>query len=516
MSSTGLNSILSSLGNTQSLSQLLGNTNSSNTNNAASTTAIQDAVNAILNSATNTSGTGINVQDTVNAILQIKAAPEIQMQDQVTSLNTKTAALQTIQSDLVAFQTSVQALSDPTGAFGAVAVTSTNNNVVSAMAPNGAAVGTHSVTVHSIATTAASYSTSQLSGTTVIPSGSFDLQVGPQGPAEPIPVDSADGTDTLNGLAMYINQHDLGVTASVITDSSGARLALVSQTSGAAGALTISNDTTGTNGNGMGFTQALDASGNPLGADASLTVDGIPVTSASNTVTTVIPGLTLTLSTASATPVTLAVQPDMTQVATAINNFISSYNKVMQDINAQYQYDGTASSTAPPLLGDSSLELLQSQLLAGISTSITGNNGLANLQSIGIKLQNDGTLTVASSTSPDSVSLDDALTNNFSAVQNLFQSAASSEAGAGVAQTLNTALTSLTDAVNGPLNADMAGINSEVKDLNDHISDFQLRLQQTQQQLLIQYSLINTMLEQLPQTLASINSQLNSLNPSKA
>ncbi len=347
----------------------------------------------------------------------------------------------------------------------------------------------------------------------MIPTGSFDLQVGPNGTVEPIPVDSTDGTNTLAGLATYINQHNLGVTASVITDTSGARLSLVSQTSGAAGALHITNDTTGTG--GLDFTQATDGNGHVLGADAQLTVDGIPVSSGSNTVTGAIPGVTLTLSGTSTSPVTLAIQPDLTQVGTAINNFVTAYNQVITDINAQYAYDGT-SGTPPPLLGDPSLDLLQSQLLNGITTSITGNNGLVNLQSIGIQLQQDGTLKVASSTSPDSMSLNDALTNDFSAVQNLFQSAASSTAGAGVATALNTSLVSLNDPTNGPLNLDMAGITSNVTDLNTQITDFQYQLQQTQTQLMNEYSLINTTLEQLPETLAAINSQLDALNPPKS
>jgi len=503
MSTSGINSLLSTLGSSstaESLSQLLGNSNSSNTNSAVPA-ALQDAVNAILNSATSTSGSGIDVQSTVDAILQIDAAPEIQLQNQVTSLDTQSAALKTIESDLEAFQTSVQALSDFTGAFDAVAVSSSNNNVVSATAQNGTTAGTHTITVSSLATTAASYSTAFPSGDAQIPTGSFDLKVGSNN-ATPIPVDSTDGTNTLNGLAVYINKQNLGVTASVVTDASGARLALVSQTSGTAGDLTITNDTTGTNGNGMGFTQALDGSGHPLGSDASLTVDGIPISSATNTVTGVIPGVTLTLSGVSSSPVTIGIQPDLTQVATAINNFVSGYNKVMQDINAQYQYDG-ASSTAPPLLGNPALDLVQEQLLSSINTSLTGNSGLVNLDSIGISLQNDGTLSVNSPT------LNNALANNFAAVQNLFQSTSP----AGVAQALNQDLTSLTNLVTGPLNSNLNGISQEVKDLNSQITDFQAQLQNTQQQLLAEYSQIHTTLEQLPETLAAINSQLNSLNP---
>jgi len=503
MSTSGINSILSSLASSsnESLSQLLGNS-SSNTN-TGDTSALQNAVNAILNSATSTSGSGIDVQSTVNAILQADAAPEILLQDQVTNLNTQTAAMQQIENDLVALKTSVQALSDPTGAFASVGVTSSNNNAVNATAANGTTAGTHTLTVTSLATTAASYSSPLASGSTAIPTGSLDITVG--GTSETIPVDSLDNTTTLSGLATYINKQDIGVTASVITDASGARLSLVSQTSGTAGAFTVT-DPTGTT--GLTFSQAVDASNNPLGTDASLTVDGVPVTSASNKLTGVIPGVTLTLSGVSSSPVTLDIQPDMTQVATAINSFVSAYNTVIGDINAQYTYDGTQSS-APPLLGDSSLDLLQQQLLGSITTSISGNSGLVNLQSIGIQLQQDGTLKVVSTTSKDSMSLNDALLYNFSAVQNLFQSTSPS----GVAQTLNTDLTSLTDAVNGPMNLAMTGIASEVTDLNNQISDFQAHLQDTQTQLLAQYSRINTMLEQLPETLAAINSQLDALNP---
>ena len=512
MSTSGINSLLSALNpsTTETLAQLLGKSNSST--NPSTSTAIQQAVNSILNSATNTSGSGIDVTVTVNAILQIEAQPEINLQSRVTAFNAQTNALKTIQSDLAAFQTSVRALNDADGAFSQVVVSSSNNNVVSATAAAGTTEGAHAVKVSSLATTAASYSASQLTGSTVISTGSFDLQVGPNGTVEPIPVDSTDGTNTLDGLAIYINQHNLGVTATVITDTSGARLSLVSQTSGAAGALTISNDTTGTN--GLGFTQATDGNGHVLGADAQLTVDGIPVSSATNTVTGAISGVTLLLSGTSTSPVTLAIQPDLSQVGTALNNFVITYNQVMTDINAQYAYDGT-SGAAPPLLGYTSLDLLQSQLLNSMTTSITGNNGLVNLQSIGIQLQQDGTLTVASSTSADSMSLNEALINHFSAVQNLFQSAASSPAGAGVATALNTRLVALNDAVIGPLNLDMTGINNTVTDLNKQISDFQYQLQQTQTQLMNEYSRINTMLEQLPQTLAAINSQLDALKPPK-
>lgn len=353
--------------------------------------------------------------------------------------------------------------------------------------------------------TSADYSGYFSSGTATLPIGSFQIQVGSSSPVT-IPVSGSDGTYTLNGLASYINQQNLGVSAAVETDSKGSRLALVPQTSGTA--VAVSNDTTGggngldfgsVTGGGMGFTQAN------AGTDATLSVDGIPVDSASNTVQGAIPGVTLTLSglttaTGSDNPVTLQISPNLTPIATDINNFVSSWNTLIQAINSGIQFN-SSTGTAGTFTGDMSVDMVQQQLLSAVGGSMAGNNGVVNLQSIGIEMQDDGTLSV------DSTTLNDALQNNFSAVQNLFQSTS------GVGMNLQSSLTTLTDTANGPLAVDMNGINSEIMDLNNQISNFQLQLQNTQTQLLSEYNTINTTLEQLPETLAAINSQLDALNP---
>ena len=510
MSTSSINSLLSSLNpSSESLAELLGESSTNNTtsNNQSSDAAVLDAVDAILNSATNTSGSGLDVTSTVDAILELDAEPEENLQNQATALNSQTSALQTIETDLTNLQTAVQALSDPMGAFGDVTVNSSNNDVVSATAATGTAAGSHTIYVNSLATTSAAYSAPQQYATSALPTGTLTIQVGSNSAdALTVPIDTNSGDpDTLSALASYINEQNAGVTASVITDSSGAVLSLVSQTSGSAGTLHIT-DTTG-GGNGLGIQMAQSSPGNDLGTDASLTVDGVPVTSGSNTVTGVIPGVTLTLSGTSSDPVTLDIQPDLTDVSDGINNFVSAWNQLMDDINAQNTYSGTG--TAPPLLGDPSLDLIQSQLLNDIATSLSGNGAAVNLQSIGIHLQEDGTLTTTPAVPPDSMDLNDALANDFSAVQNLFQSTSP----AGVAQTLNNDLTNLTDPVNGPLNLDMSSISSQESSLNDQISEFQYQLQQTQAQLTSEYATINTTLEQLPETLNSINQQLNALNP---
>lgn len=482
MSTSGLNPLTSSLLNTTQ-------------DPSSSTYNVMNAVNSVLNSASGTTGSGIDVTAAVNAALYALRAPERQMQDDQATLNTQVSALQDIQNKLTTFQATVQDLSDSWGTFNSLTVTSSDPSILNATASASATKGSHVIQVSHLATTASYYSTNFNSSSDTLPTGSFDLTVGTNS-AVTIPIDSDHKTTTLDGLASYINGQNLGVTASVITDASGARLALVSNTSGAPGDLTISNDTTGTSGNGMGFVKPTD------GTNASLTVDGVPISSTTNTVTGVIPGVTLTLeSEAPGKNVTLGIQPNLTQAASAINNFISGYNALTQAINSQFQYS-SATNSAGPLSGDSGLRTLQQQLLSDMTYAIPGNNGFVNLESIGISMQNDGTLTV------DNTTLNDALSNHFSDVQNLFQSTSP----VGFAQNFSTDLTNLTSPTQGPINLEITQASQSITDLTNQIQDFEDRIQSQQQLLTAQYTQINDTLLQLPSMLAQINSQIDSLN----
>lgn len=507
MSSTSsIASLLSSLLSSTTTSDLLNSTTNSSKSSSSSSSSTTNTANLmstigadILDSIYSPNsngglGSGISVSNVVNEILQADSAPLQLMQQQATQLNNQLSAVKTITSDLSNLQTSVSALNDFLGAFSSLAVTSTNSSVVTATAGSGATSGTHTVVVSNLATTSTYYTSEFSSSSATLPTtGSFDLQVG-TGDAQTIPVDSSDNTNTLSGLASYINNLGMGVTANVITDANGARLALVSNTSGAAGDLTISNDTSG-----LGFTQAANS-----GQNAALTVDGIPISSSSNTVSGVIPGVTLNLAGAApSSTITLSVSPDVSQVTKAINSFVSSYNTLIQDINNQLTYN-TSTGSAGTLLGDASLEMVQQTILQDVAYSLSGNSGYTSLASLGISMNDDGSLTA------DSGTLSNALNSNFAAVQNFFQSITPSGFAANFANDLNH----LTDPSEGPLNAESNGIAQEASDLNSQIQDFQANLKQTEQQLTDQYSAVNSTLQELPLLLSELNTQLSSLKPS--
>jgi len=427
-------------------------------------------------------GAGIDVQAFVQAAL---AAPENQvqtLQTEQTSFSSQTSALQTIQNDLSNLQTAEQALSDPLGALNSQTATSSNSNVLSAAADGTATAGVHTITVNSLATTSSYYTNVVATGDTTIAAGSFQLQVGSDQPVT-ITIDSTD--NTLNELAASINNQNLGVTASVINDANGSRLALVSNQTGTPGNLTVSNNTTA-----LTFTQA--ASGN----NASITVDGIPISSTTDTVTGVIPGVTLTLNSPSASPLTLTVGTDTSSATTAINNFVSAYNQAINDINAQFAVASDGSGVQP-LEADGTLRDAQSQLLGALSYALSGNNGIVNLTSLGINVNNDGTLSV------DSGTLQSALQNNYAAVQNFFQNTTS-----GFAQNLDTVLTNLNAAGTGSLTLDAQGIAQTQQDLATQINDLNANILTQQQTLTQTYSQVNVTLQELPLLIQQITAQL--------
>jgi flagellar hook-associated protein 2 len=345
--------------------------------------------------------------------------------------------------------------------------------------------GTHTISVTSLATTTSEYSNEVASSSTAIGTGTITLQVG-SGPATTITIDNTN--NTLTGLAAAINKQNMGVTASVITDAGGARLALVSNSSGAAGTITISNNTAG-----------LNFKVGTQGQDASLTVDGVPIDSSSNTVTNAIAGVTLNLTGTTSSPVTLQVSPDTSQVASSINTFVSDYNTVVSNLNSQFTYDAS-STTSGTLMGDSAAEFVQSTLLGDAAGSVSGNGAISSLADLGITMNEDGTLSV------DSSQLNSALANNFSQVQNFFQAAST-----GFAQQFSSDLTNLTDPTNGPIAVDLNGITSSVSSLQSEITDFQANLTTEQQSLTTYYDNVNVTLQSLPSLLATVNAQLGSL-----
>jgi flagellar hook-associated protein 2 len=434
------------------------------------------------------SGSGIDVTSVVNQILDAERGPETVWKSQQTSLTLQSAALTSINSSLSSLEDKVNALKDLSGVLANKSATSSQTGILTASAQSSAVPGSHTVIVSNLATISSAYTDPVATSSTPLAHGSISIQVG-QGQAAQITVD--DTNDTLDNLASDINSQNIGVTASVINDASGARLALVSQTSGAPGDLTITGNIAGLN-----FHKSV------TGTNAVLSIDGVPISSVSNTVSNVLPGVTLNLVSASpGTPVQLSVAPDTAGVKQAVNDFVASYNMVINAINAQFTFD-PATNTAGSLAGNSSLRFLQTDLLLDVTYSLPGDNTIDSLRSLGVNMADDGTLSV------DDAKLTDAVNNHFAEVQNFFQAANSYSFGAN----FGADLTKLTDTTDGIINVNLAENKSTQAMLTQQINDLEDRLAVQQKTLIAQYSAVDAMLRQFPSIMAQLTSQLGTLD----
>jgi flagellar hook-associated protein 2 len=198
------------------------------------------------------------------------------------------------------------------------------------------------------------------------------------------------GQDNLNGIATLINQANAGVRASVLYDGSVYHLALTGAATGTANRFTVSGS-----GGLTQFSFAPGASGLSevqTASNASFSLNGLAVTSGSNTVAGVVPGLTLTLAASGSAAVT--VEQDVTALDKAASGLVSALNNVLTTIGQYASY--TPASGGGPLFGDIGVQVLRSNLLDAITSPAAGGVGsdarFGSLSSIGFAVTSGGTV----------------------------------------------------------------------------------------------------------------------------
>lgn len=211
------------------------------------------------------------------------------------------------------------------------------------------------------------------------------------GAAAPIAIAIDAQHSTLQGVADAINAAKAGVTASIVNDSSGARLVVKSGT-GESQAFELS---------GTGALATLDigraASGSTINApaqNAQLTLDGVAVTYPTNSISSLIPGVRLDLAAASVgTRVAIGATRPTTELGEAVANFVETFNQLYKMVRE------AVDPIAGPLRGDPAAKDLLRQLkgltLAGLIPDATDEIP-GTLADIGVATQRDGTLRVDS------------------------------------------------------------------------------------------------------------------------
>lgn len=220
------------------------------------------------------------------------------------------------------------------------------------------------------------------------------------------------GAETLQQLTEKINAAKAGVTASIVRDGSGSspfRLSLTSNQTGSAGRFVV--DTGSTDLGIATLDRGRDARVFFGSADAAT---GIAVTSTTNTIDSVLPGVKIDLKGTSDAPVNLSVASDVAGIETAIGVFVTAFNTAIDRIESQSKYDKDSNKRAA-LLGDSTVLELRSQLYATVQGVARGAVGqYTRLADVGLTIGEGANLKL------DSNRLREALANDPASVEALF------------------------------------------------------------------------------------------------
>lgn len=245
--------------------------------------------------------------------------------------------------------------------------------------------------------------------------------------------------DSLQGVADKINAGATGIAATVVSATQNGKTVQKLQLSGNGVPSGISDPNGVLNAIGVfqkGFGNELTQA-----KDASYKIDGLQLTSASNTITSVVPGATITLLKGSSTA-TVNLSRDISQIKSAITSFQTAYNNMANMVKSATKYDKDSGSTGV-LFGDQNVQAIQ-QSLTNLITSTQNSGKYTNLTQIGFSLSQDGTMAI------DDSKLSDALNNNLNDVKDLLMAtgSASDASLSYVGSTENTKGTNGTYAVN--------------------------------------------------------------------
>jgi flagellar hook-associated protein 2 len=378
------------------ISSLIPTTAPTTTTAADTAKALRDAVGQTL---TNSLGGG---QFDVATIAKALATADVANQRQYytgkqTALQTKLSGYTMLSNALTSIKTNLTALNTQ-ATFNAKTATSSDSTALSATVTGKPSAGSYDMVISQRAQSHTLASVGVASQYTALGTGTFNLTVG--GSTKAITIDSSN--NTLQGLKGAVNAAGLGVNASIVNDGTGYRLVMASQQTGLGNAITLDVTDTGDGNNTdtTGLSQfAFGAGTNNMvqtiaAQDAQFTLNGLSLTSATNSVTGVLDGMTLNLNKAQlGVTVNLTVGSDTAGLGDKVQSFVDDMN-AMKDVTkylGSYTKD-PADATKGSLKGEEALNTVNTNMKKFMQFRTSDGGAYQTMADIGIKSNLDGTI----------------------------------------------------------------------------------------------------------------------------
>lgn len=358
-------------------------------------------------------GSGLDVNSIVTQLVAIEKQPLTNLQTKATALQTQLSLYGTIKSQVAALQDASTALL-ATGSSWTAQTATSSSAAVTVSASSSAASANFAIDVTRMAqaqtvaakslTVGASIGAGSGTGKLTIQLGSWGASgAGPftAGSSPAVEVD-VNETDSYATIAAAINAKNAGVTATVLKNGATERLSLRSTSTGADAGFTITSDSGFAALDSLSFTSlangAESSSGmeaNQMGLNATYKLNGIALESATNTVTDVVPGVTLGLQqlTTVGSPAQITIAQDKSAVQKAVQAFADAYSSLSKTLSDSTKY--VQGGRSGVLQGDSTTVGLLT-LIRRVEGSTSTGSSFARLSDIGLELQTDGSLKVNS------------------------------------------------------------------------------------------------------------------------
>jgi len=308
---------------------------------------------------------------------------------------------------------------------------------------------------------------------------------------------SVDATDSLNAIRDKINTATYADGNEVQATIVDRRLVLTGTRTGASAAITL-DDTSGTvlqqlgilsaSGGGTGGTLATGAQLRAA-QNAKFDVNGITgIERGKNTgLTDVVQGFSIDLKNAGSTTITVSkdnqgVVDDVKTLIEKVNDLMTYLKQKTEPVVGDKDKNGNPTYTPAPLGTDWSMRWFRQDIANTMLSEYTGavGNAPSYLVDVGITVNSNGLFELS-----DESALTNALNNNFSDVQNLFDN---------ILGNFNTKLDNYVTGSGAIITTTQNGIDSELANLNNRIDSFNKRLGTREDALRQQYSAIQSQL----------------------
>lgn len=348
-------------------------------------------------------GSGLDVNSIVSQLVAIEKQPLQPLQTKAANFQTQLSLYGVIKSQVSALGDAASALAT-TGGWAAYAATSSNSAAVTATASSAATSTSFGLDVTQLARAQTTASLNVAAGSTLGvagDAGTLSIQLGDwqtgsfaAGANGPVAV-SINGDDSLATIASKINAANAGVNATVVNSGTQQRLVFQSSSTGEAAGFQIS--AAGFAGlNSLSFTSLTNGTGSTAGMelgqtglDSMVKLNGVTIQSATNTLTNVVPGVTLQLNQQTTATANIAVAQDASVIQKNIQAFADAYSALNKTLADATRYVSGGKSGA--LQADSTTVGIQRVLSSVLGSSSVGST-FSRLSDVGLERQTDGSL----------------------------------------------------------------------------------------------------------------------------